>query len=50
MLIVWSLLRIKGWQTIVGKGSHTAGDEVIYVPIDSVLEAAPRGVSVSGRK
>lgn len=31
------LLVVKGWQAVAQKGVHTAGDKVIYFPIDSVL-------------
>jgi len=31
------LARINDWICVVGKGVHKAGDEVIYIPIDSVL-------------
>ena len=32
------LARVKGWQTVIGKGSFKAGDDAIYIPIDSVLD------------
>ena len=31
------IAQIKGWQCIVSKGSHVAGDLVVYIPIDSIL-------------
>lgn len=33
-------LKDKGWQCIVGKGAHKAGDLVVYIPIDSILPEA----------
>jgi RNA ligase (TIGR02306 family) len=31
---------VGGWQTVVGKGNHKAGDLITYIPVDSVLPDA----------
>jgi RNA ligase (TIGR02306 family) len=31
------IVRVKGWQCVVGKGEYRKSDKVIYIPIDSVL-------------
>lgn len=34
------LARVKGWQVCVPKGRYSAGDSVVYIPIDSLLPVA----------
>ncbi len=34
------LAQIKGWQCVIPKGQHAAGDLVTYIPIDAVIPAA----------
>lgn len=37
------LVQIGGWQVVVQKGAYVAGQEVVYVPIDSVLSQPLEG-------
>jgi len=31
------IIKIYDWQVVVGKGNFSVGDDVIYVPVDSIL-------------
>ena len=31
------LATVKGWQVVIGKGTHQIGDTITYIPIDTVL-------------
>jgi RNA ligase (TIGR02306 family) len=35
------LARVQGWQSVIKKGEHKVGDQVIFVPIDTVLTPRP---------
>jgi len=35
------LARVQGWQSVIKKGEYKVGDQIIFVPIDTVLQ--PKG-------
>lgn len=35
------LATVNGWQSVIKKGEYKMGDEIIFVPIDTVLQRAP---------
>ena len=35
------IARVQGWQSVIRKGDYKVGDQVIFVPIDTVLPPRP---------
>lgn len=35
------IARVQGWQSVIRKGEYKVGDQVIFVPIDTVLTPRP---------
>jgi RNA ligase (TIGR02306 family) len=44
------LATVLGWQTIVRKGEFTAGEKIVFVPIDTILPKAPWSEFLADKK
>lgn len=43
------LAQVLGWQCVVRKGEFSAGQEIVYVPIDTILPEAPWTAFLAGK-